>query len=186
MAPDGFPVRITSLLPIADLYARSVAYIPKAGKQFTGYKGEPIADRIYLWNFLVDCFEGSDENFRTNIRCETYRCPQYVTNNLVALSPESWLGRLLIRLRLLGNKGGEPAPSPRYDRTLRQKGNISYTPLEIQENLYIKALGDEPPSKCLQSRSAQDPGPLIFCWLMAIPWETSGPSKNPTDILALS
>jgi len=127
--------RFGSLLPIADLYARSVAYISKAGKQFTGRNGEPIADRIYLWNFLVDCFEGPDENFMTNIRCETYRCPQYLTNNLVELSPESWLGRILIRLRLLGNKGGEPAPSPRYAREGRQKGRIFYTPLEIKENL---------------------------------------------------
>jgi Family of unknown function (DUF5636) len=122
-------------VPVADLYARSVAY--KANKQFTGRNGEPIAERIYLWNFLVDCFEGQDENFRTNIRCKTYRCPQYVTNNLVALSPESWLGKILIRLRLLGNKGGEPAPSPRYDRKLRQKGNIKYTELERETNFTL-------------------------------------------------
>jgi hypothetical protein len=127
--------RFGSSLPIADLYARSVAYTPKEGKQFTGYKGAPIAERIYLWNFLVDCFEGSDEDFMTNIRCDTYRCPQYFTNNLVELSPESWLGRFLIRLRNLGNKGGERAPSPRYDKPRPQKGNISYTPLEIKENL---------------------------------------------------
>jgi Family of unknown function (DUF5636) len=127
--------RFGSSLPIADLYARSVAYTPKAGKQFTGYKGQPSAEQIYLWNFLVDCFEGSDEDFRTNIRCDTYRCPQYFTKNLVELSPESWLGRFLIMLRNLGNKGGEPAPSPRYDKPRPQKGNISYTPQEIQENL---------------------------------------------------
>jgi Family of unknown function (DUF5636) len=125
-------------VPVADLYARSVAYISKAKKQFfTGQRREPMVERIYLWNFLVDCFEGPDEDFMTNIRCKTYRCPQYVTKNLVALSPESWLGRILIRLRNLGNKGGKPAPSPRYDKPRPRKGNISYTGPEREKNFTL-------------------------------------------------
>jgi hypothetical protein len=123
---------------IADLYARSVAYISKEGKQFITRltkDGKPIYERIYLWNFLVDCFPGPDENYKANIRCQTYRCPQYVTNKFVGLSPESWLGRHLIRLRWLGCNRGEPPPSPRYDRKRLKKGNISYTPRDIAENL---------------------------------------------------
>ncbi len=122
------------LLPVADLYARSVAYISKEDRKFiTGQDGK--AKRIYLWNFLVDCFDGPDENFKANIRCRTYRCPQYVTNRLVGLSPESWLGRLLIRLRHRGLDDGEPPTSPRYARKGRNKGKIFYTLGEKAKNL---------------------------------------------------
>ena len=126
---------------IADLYARSVAYISKERKQFitrVPKEGKPTYKRIHLWNFLVDCFDGPDENYQENIRCQTYRCPQYVTNEFVGLSPESWLGRHLIRQRWLGCKRGEPPPSLRYDRKFREKGDISYTPREIEENLQNK------------------------------------------------
>lgn len=71
---------------VAKLYKNSVLY--KSTKNFNG-------EKIYLWNFLVDCFEGNNENYETNIFCETFRCPQYVTKNLNTLTTTSWLGEFI-------------------------------------------------------------------------------------------
>jgi len=125
-------LRFGSSLPVSDLYARSVAYISKEDKKFiTGREGK--AERIYLWNFLVDCFKGKkdDENFTSNIICRSFRCPQIVTQELVQVSPESWFGHFILRMRRRGLKRGEPAPSPRYEGGRY----ISYTPREREENL---------------------------------------------------
>ena len=88
---------------VPTLYKYSVLY--KSTAKFNSGKE---SKEIYMWNFLVDCFEGSGENYQKNIVCNTYRCPQYLTNNLYTLSASSWLGNFLYARRQKGLKGGEP------------------------------------------------------------------------------
>ena len=79
---------------VADLYQHSINY--KSNKGFKMQKGK--SEAIYLWNFLVDCFVEKDngaEDYKTNIFADTFRCPQYTTRNLKALTAESWLGEFI-------------------------------------------------------------------------------------------
>jgi Family of unknown function (DUF5636) len=115
---------------VADLYANSVKYISK--KPFTGRGNQ--GEIIYLWNFLVDCFPGP-EDFEDLITCETFRCPQIVTKNLVWLPPHSWLGAFISATSQLGLAHGVPASEPRHKKKGRAKGNIAYTREEIEEML---------------------------------------------------
>jgi hypothetical protein len=62
---------------VADLYARSIKY-----KSTTSFATGKDKSKIYLWQFLVDCFEGGGENYQSNILCKTFRCPQYTTENV--------------------------------------------------------------------------------------------------------
>ena len=89
-----------------------------------------------MWNFLVDCFRGS-EDFESNIMCETFRCPQVVTKELVSLPPHSWLGAFIAATSRLGLKKGVPSPEPRHVKRGRAKGNIAYTKKEIEELLNL-------------------------------------------------
>jgi hypothetical protein len=104
-------------LPIADLYANSVSY--SSGKKgfFLGHDKAGKAEHrpVEMWNFLVDCFAG-EEDYRSNIFCETFRCPQIVTNQLQAVLPsENWLGEFLHQRRHLGlRKGAKPPPGSHY------------------------------------------------------------------------
>jgi Family of unknown function (DUF5636) len=89
-------------IPIPDLYVHSVDY--KSAKKFNTGKGD---NEIYLWNFLVDCFKG-EENYETNVLCNTFRCPQILTGQLRKVMPtDSWLGEFLYQRRLKGLKGGK-------------------------------------------------------------------------------
>jgi len=75
---------------VAELYKNAVLY--KSTKNFSSGQSQA---KIYIWNFLVDCFQGNNENYQTNILCETFRCPQYVTQNLKNLTTNSWLGEFI-------------------------------------------------------------------------------------------
>ena len=122
-------VRFDQVLPVAELYKRSVAYVAKKGVTFTaqGEKTEPV----YLWNFLVDCFKG-EENFSENIDCQTFRCPQIVTLELVQLRPENEVARFIAWLGRFGTKKGDPAP-----KGARWEGRrtVQYTDSEMLEAL---------------------------------------------------
>ena len=122
-------VRFDQVLPVAELYKRSVAYVAKKGVTFTaqGAKTEPV----YLWNFLVDCFKG-EENFSQNIDCQTFRCPQIVTLELVQLRPENEVARFIAWLGRFGTTKGDRAPEG-----TRWEGRryVQYTDSEMLEEL---------------------------------------------------
>jgi Family of unknown function (DUF5636) len=115
---------------VADLYANSVKYISKKPFKGSGNQGEII----YLWNFLVDCFPGP-EDFEHLITCETFRCPQIVTKDLVRLPPHSWLGAFISATSQLGLARGVRASEARHKKKGRAKGNIAYTREEVEEML---------------------------------------------------
>jgi hypothetical protein len=75
---------------VGELYKNSVRY--RSNKNFDA-SGEQ--KEIYMWNFLVDCFEGNGEDYENNITCNTFRCPQYTTKNLKNLTSTSWLGEFI-------------------------------------------------------------------------------------------
>jgi hypothetical protein len=97
--------RFEGRLPVAELYANSVKYRSDPSTGFiVGYNKDKTAKHspVEIWNFLVDCFEG-DEDFRTNIMCETFRCPQIVTTKLNAILPsKNWLGEFIYQRRRRG------------------------------------------------------------------------------------
>ena len=116
---------------VANLYANSVKYRSREPFEYP----DQTKKRIYIWNFLVDCFRGS-EDFESNIMCDTFRCPQIVTKELVLLPPHAWLGSYIAATSLLGLKNGVPSPEPRHDKQGRRaKPNIAYTNKEIEEML---------------------------------------------------
>jgi hypothetical protein len=106
---------------VADLYTNSVKYISNKDSIVRNNRSR----KIYIWNFLVDCFPGPEE-FETHITCETFRCPQIVTDRLVWLPPHSWLGAFISATSELGLRHGVPASEPRYNKRGRAKGNIAY------------------------------------------------------------
>jgi len=132
---------------VPKLYKYSVLY--RSTVKFKSGKSEAPA---LMWNFLVDCFEGSGEDYQTNIVCKTYRCPQYTTNNLHTLSTYSWLGNFLLARRKKGLTGGVPnklgghygqgrevtMPSQYVNRTVG--GQPVYQQLNTDETLLRKAL----------------------------------------------
>jgi hypothetical protein len=75
---------------VAESYKNSVRY--RSNRNFNLGSSHK---KIYIWNFLVDCFEANNENYKTNIFCETFRCPQYVTENLRQPTTNSWLGEFI-------------------------------------------------------------------------------------------
>jgi hypothetical protein len=106
---------------IPKLYRYSVIY--KSTVKFDTGKEKKTA---FMWNYLVDCFEGAGEDYRENIVCQTYRCPQYMTNNLHTISTHSWLGNFLLARRMKGLKGGvDNKPGGHYD-----KGRVVTMPSE--------------------------------------------------------
>jgi len=116
---------------VANLYANSVKYRSREPFEYP----DKTKKRIYIWNFLVDCFRGS-EDFESNIMCGTFRCPQIVTTELVLLPPHAWLGAYIAATSRLGLKNGVPSPEPRHDKQGRRaKANIVYTNKEIEEML---------------------------------------------------
>ncbi|MCM5682390.1 hypothetical protein M8A51_22920 [Schlegelella sp. S2-27] len=89
---------------IPQYYAKSVKY--KSVKNFDAQGGPK---RIYMWNFLVDCFDGA-EDYPQNIFCKTFRCPQIFTERLGAVLPQqAWLGEFISRRRNKGLKAGPEA-----------------------------------------------------------------------------
>jgi hypothetical protein len=91
---------------VADLYANSVKYISNKDSIVRNNRSR----KIYIWNFLVDCFPGPEE-FETHITCETFRCPQIVTDRLVWLPPHSWLGAFISATSELGLRREFPHPN---------------------------------------------------------------------------
>lgn len=104
---------------VPELYKKSVQY--KSTVEFDAQGGKK---KVYMWNFLVDCFEG-EENYQTNIFCKSFRCPQVFTEKLNAVLPSgSWLGEFLLGRRKKGLKGGaEPYADGHYQgvRTVEMK-----------------------------------------------------------------
>lgn len=95
-------------LNVAELYRRSVLYKSKQAFKYT-INNQESSGPAYMWNFLVDCFEGGGEDYRTNLMCQTYRCPQYVTRHLKGMKTESWLGEFLYVRSVKGTSKGEKA-----------------------------------------------------------------------------
>ncbi|MBV9489808.1 MAG: hypothetical protein JO069_08800 [Verrucomicrobia bacterium] len=93
---------------VAELYAYSVGYRSK--QKFETEFGN---ERIYLWNFLVDCFpeKKTKEDYQNNIFAENFRCPQYTTKHLNNKLPtDSWLGEFIYARSCKGLKGGQQVP----------------------------------------------------------------------------
>jgi hypothetical protein len=96
--------------------------------------------KIYLWQFLVDCFEGA-EDYQTNIICKTFRCPQYTTENLRKLSTKCWLGEFLYARRTKGLKGSAAVPQGSHYSGARE---VTMKPVHLSralgqvENVYAK------------------------------------------------
>lgn len=103
----------------ADYYAKSVQY--RSTGTFLAQGGQK---RAYMWNFLVDCFDGA-ENYKQNIFAKSFRCPQIATEQLRTLLPtQSWLGEFLYARRQKGlKKGAEPYLDGHYTggRTINMK-----------------------------------------------------------------
>ena len=80
---------------------------------------------------MVDCFKG-EENFSENIDCQTFRCPQIVTLELVQLRPENEVARFIAWLGRFGTKKGDRAP-----KATRWEGrrSVQYTDSEMLEAL---------------------------------------------------
>jgi Family of unknown function (DUF5636) len=116
---------------VTNLYANSVKYRSREPFDYP----DKTKKRIYIWNFLVDCFRGS-EDFESNIMCDTFRCPQIVTTELVSLPPHAALGAYIAATSRLGLKNGVPSLEPRHNKQGRRaKPNIAYTNKEIEEML---------------------------------------------------
>ena len=153
---------------VPKLYKYSVLY--KSSVKFEPSKGDAPT---LMWNFLVDCFEGGGEDYRKNIVCNTYRCPQYTTNNLYTLSTYSWLGNFLLARRKKGLKGGMPnkdgghygsgrevtMPSTFVNRTLG--GQPVYEQLNNDESLLRKALHEKMAASCRTGRRTPAPTPTM-------------------------
>jgi hypothetical protein len=123
-------------MAVPDLYVRSVKY--KSNKPFATGKTD---EKIYLWQFLVDCFEGGGEDYRSNILCKTFRCPQYTTENLRKLSTKCWVGEFLYVRRNKGLQGSAPVPEESHYSGKRE---VTMKPVHLSrtlgqiENVYAK------------------------------------------------
>ena len=91
---------------VAHLYEWSVQLKSQCNfkGKFTTGEGEPA----YLWNWLVDCFpEAPAEDYEKNLFANTFRCPQYTTQNLTTLTDKSWLGNFIYARSTKGKKNGQ-------------------------------------------------------------------------------
>jgi Family of unknown function (DUF5636) len=133
---------------VPHLYEYSVGF--KSKQKFASDRGE---DQIYMWNFLVDCFDGS-EDFEKNINCKTFRCPQIVTESLRKVLPsDTWLGEYLYNRRQKGLKQGQPVdPSSHYAK--KRETTMSSSEIgreidnqkvykQISQNVWEKVILDE-------------------------------------------
>jgi hypothetical protein len=111
---------------VPDLYVRSVKY-----KSTTSFSSGKESGKIYLWQFLVDCFEGA-EDYQTNIICKTFRCPQYTSENLRKLSTKCWLGEFLYARRTKGLKGSPPVPQGSHYSGTRE---VTMKPVHLSRTL---------------------------------------------------
>jgi hypothetical protein len=134
---------------VADLYARSVKY--KSNRSFSSGKDDT---KIYLWQLLVDCFEGAGENYQSNILCKTFRCPQYTTENLRNLSTKTWVGEFRYARRTKGLKGSTPVPKESHysgNREVTMKpvhlsrtlGQVETVYKKYKETVFEKIIHDE-------------------------------------------
>ncbi|MBZ2545475.1 hypothetical protein DB811_08350 [Xanthomonas perforans] len=131
-------------------YAKSVQY--RSTRTFLAQGGP---QRAYMWNFLVDCFDGA-EDYRQNIYAKTFRCPQIATERLRTLLPtQSWLGEFLYARRHKGLKNGEEPyvdahytngrtinmKPPHINRTVwKNDGEEIRAYTQLRENIYYKSV----------------------------------------------
>jgi hypothetical protein len=129
----------TDILPVSQLYSNAVKY-HSGNKTFVLSKGR--TDKIEMWNFLVDCFEG-EEDFQSNILSKTFRCPQIMTNRLSTdLPSENWLGEFIYHRRHLGlTEGTQPPPGSPYKKKREMTWPKSYEERMLKKYYDLVAKG---------------------------------------------
>jgi hypothetical protein len=146
---------------IAGLYSRSVKYL--STHQFSTGKGQ---ERVVMWQFLVDCFEGNGENYTNNIICKTFRCPQYFTTHISEILPtESWLAAFITARRNKGLKQGALPYDDGHYRNQREvtmgsqylQRQVSYEGSEDNGNAYKKVSTNVFEKNLMEVRWVQNP-----------------------------